>query len=120
MNQDHLTLALAQIAPVWLNRNKTLEKILAYTADGADQKAQLVVFGESLLPGYPFWVELTDGARFDSAIQKDIHAHYMANAVNITREDQVGEHLSAEQALKNAPDTDGTHFRVPRVIPVKK
>lgn len=87
MTQDHLTLALAQIAPVWLNRQKTLEKIVAYTADAADQGAQLVVFGESLLPGYPFWVELTDGARFNSAVQKDIHAHYMANAVNLTRGD---------------------------------
>lgn len=87
MTQDHLTLALAQIAPVWLNRQKTLEKIVAYTADAADQGAQLVVFGESLLPGYPFWVELTDGARFNSAVQKDIHAHYMANAVNLSRGD---------------------------------
>ncbi|MFK7804193.1 MAG: carbon-nitrogen hydrolase family protein [Anaerolineae bacterium] len=87
MNADHLTIALAQVAPVWLNREKTFEKIMAYTADGAEQGAELVVFGESLLPGYPFWVELTDGARFNSAVQKDIHAHYMQNAVNLTRGD---------------------------------
>lgn len=84
---DHLTIGLAQLAPVWLNREKTLEKVLAFSADAAAKGAQLVVFGESLIPGYPFWVELTDGARFNSAVQKDIHAHYMANGVNIERGD---------------------------------
>ncbi|MEM8862658.1 MAG: nitrilase-related carbon-nitrogen hydrolase, partial [Chloroflexota bacterium] len=87
VNKDQLTIALAQVAPVWLNREKTLEKVLAYTSDAADQKSDLVVFGEALVPGYPFWVELTDGARFNSAVQKDIHAHYMQNAVNLERGD---------------------------------
>lgn len=87
MKQDQLTIGLAQVAPVWLNRTKTLEKVLAYTADGAEKGADLIVFGESLVPGYPFWVELTDGARFNSAVQKTIHAHYMDNAVTIERGD---------------------------------
>ncbi|MBA3648314.1 MAG: hypothetical protein H0W62_07160 [Chitinophagales bacterium] len=43
----------------------------------------LVVFGEGLLPGYPFWVELTDGARFNSEIQKEIYAHHVQEAVQI-------------------------------------
>ena len=37
----------------------------------------MVAFGEALLPGYPFWIEHTDGARFNSTIQKEIHAHYL-------------------------------------------
>ena len=44
---------------------------------------QLVAFGEALLPGYPFWVELTNGALFNSPMQKEIHAHYMDQAVQI-------------------------------------
>ena len=36
-----------------------------------------VAFGECLVPGYPFWVERTDGARFESAVQKSIFAHYL-------------------------------------------
>ena len=87
--QDQLTIGLAQIAPAWLNREKTLEKVLTYTADGADRGVDLIVFGEALVPGYPFWVELTDGARFNSAVQKDIHAHYMKNSVNIERGDLI-------------------------------
>ena len=82
-HKDVLTVGLAQIAPVWLQRKQTLEKMLAYAERAADEKCKLVAFGEALLPGYPFWIERTDGARFNSDIQKDIHAHYMSQAVHI-------------------------------------
>lgn len=78
---DTLKVAIAQIAPVWLNRERTLAKILDYVTQAANEGSQLVVFSEALLPGYPFWVELTDGARFNSPVQKEIHAHYMDQAV---------------------------------------
>ncbi len=41
------------------------------------------MFGEALVPGYPFWVERTDGARFDSALQKELYAHYLDQGVSI-------------------------------------
>lgn len=82
-NKDELTVALAQISPVWLNREKTLEKIMDYVAMAGDKSCRLVAFGEALLPGYPFWIELTDGARFDSPLQKDLYAHYLDQAVQI-------------------------------------
>lgn len=72
---DLLTVGRAQIAPVWLNRDATLVKIIDYIGRAAAQQCRFVTFGEALLPGYPFWPELTDGARFNSAVQKDIHAH---------------------------------------------
>lgn len=80
---EELTIALAQLAPVWLNRDATLQKILDYVSQAADQNADLVAFGEALLPGYPFWLDLTGGAAFNSDVQKEIHAHYMQNAVQI-------------------------------------
>ncbi len=82
-NSDTLTIGLAQIAPVWLNREKTLEKIVKSIHEAADADCQLVAFGEALLPGYPFWVERTDGARFNSPVQKEIHAHYLDQAVQV-------------------------------------
>ena len=78
-----LTVGLAQIAPVWLDREQTLLKILDYVNQAAEAGCRLVAFGEALLPGYPFWVELTDGARFNSRIQKEIFAHYADQAVQI-------------------------------------
>ena len=78
-----LQVALAQIAPVWLNKKKTLDKIKEAMLQAAKEKAQLLVFGEGLLPGYPFWLALTDGAQWDLKINKSLHAHYAQNAVNI-------------------------------------
>ncbi len=80
---DNLNIAIAQLAPVWLNKKATLKKIEETIQEAATQKAQLVCFGETLLPGYPFWLELTDGARFNSTVQKEIFAHYLKEAVNI-------------------------------------
>jgi len=80
---DRLTIGIAQIAPVWLNREATIDKIIRYMELAGEADCRLVAFGEALLPGYPFWIELTDGARFNSPVQKDIHAHYLDQAVQI-------------------------------------
>jgi hypothetical protein len=73
---DSLTVGLAQIAPVWLNREKTLVKVAGHVEQAAAQGCRLVAFGEALVPGYPFWIERTDGARFNSPVQKELHAYY--------------------------------------------
>ena len=78
-----LKVGIAQISPVWLNRELTLDKIIEYVGSAAQKDCELIVLGEALLPGYPFWIELTDGARFNSSVQKEIHAHYLQNAVQI-------------------------------------
>lgn len=84
---DPLKVGIAQIAPVWLNRQKTITKVKQYLDHAADENCQLVVFSEALVPGYPFWVERTDGARFNSSSQKEIHAYYLDQAVQIERGD---------------------------------
>ncbi|MEO9871111.1 carbon-nitrogen hydrolase family protein [Ekhidna sp.] len=81
--KNTLKVALAQIAPVWLNREKTLEKVIDYTIQAADNGSDLVTFGEALLPGYPFWLDKMNGSEFNSPIHKEIHAHYMDQAVSI-------------------------------------
>ncbi|MEL7160263.1 MAG: carbon-nitrogen hydrolase family protein [Bacteroidota bacterium] len=76
-----MKIALAQIAPVWLNRDATLRKIIEYVEKAAAAEADLVVFGETVLPGYPFWLDGTGGARFNDPVQKDMFAHYATEAV---------------------------------------
>src|SRR5579871_605840 len=78
-----LTVGLAQIAPVWLDRAATLEKVKLYTEQAAQRGCQLVVFGEALVPGYPFWLESTGGAQFNSPLQKTIFAEYATQAVQL-------------------------------------
>jgi nitrilase len=80
---DRLTVAVAQIAPVWLDREQTLTKVVSWIEQAADRGCHLVAFGEALVPGYPFWIERTDGARFNSPVQKAIYAHYVDQAVQI-------------------------------------
>jgi aspartyl-tRNA(Asn)/glutamyl-tRNA(Gln) amidotransferase subunit C len=41
---------------------------------------------------------------------------HMTEAVNILREDVVEGSVPREVALKNAPETDGVYFKVPKVI----
>ncbi len=41
---------------------------------------------------------------------------HMSDNVNILRDDVVKGSISREEALKNAPDADGTFFKVPKVI----
>jgi nitrilase len=83
MTDTNLKVGLAQIAPVWLQRAATTEKIVAWIDDAAEKGCDLVAFGEALVPGYPFWVERTDGAKFESDLQKSLFAHYVSQGVCI-------------------------------------
>lgn len=88
MNEkDLLKVALAQIAPVWLDRENTLKKVEAYISKAANEHADLVVFGEALVPGYPFWLEKTGGSIFNSPLQKEIHSIYLDQAICIEKDD---------------------------------
>ncbi len=87
MQHDKLTIALAQISPIWLDRQATLNKIVGYVDQAAEQGAGLVIFGEALVPGYPFWLDPTGGAQFNSTAQKEMFAFYNREAVDIDRGD---------------------------------
>ncbi|PWE53708.1 carbon-nitrogen hydrolase [Metarhizobium album] len=82
-NADYLTVGLAQIVPVWLDRDATINKIARWCEEAAKRGCDFVAFGEALAPGYPFWIALTDGARYESNLQKELHAHYLEQAVQI-------------------------------------
>ena len=84
-NRQMLKVGMAQIAPVWLDKEKTLDKIKKVIIDAATEGCELIVFGESLLPGYPFWTSLTHSTVWDSKVQKEIHAHYVRNSVTIEK-----------------------------------
>ena len=84
---DVVKVGLAQIAPIWLDRVATLEKVAGYISEAGSAGCHLVAFGEALVPGYPFWLARTDGARFDSPAQKRMYAHYLDQGVVIERGD---------------------------------
>lgn len=84
---NYMKVSLAQIAPVWLNKEKTTTKVIEYIEQAGQAQSNLVVFGEGLLPGYPFWLSFTNGAEFNNEVQKDLYAHYLKEGVNIAKGD---------------------------------
>lgn len=41
---------------------------------------------------------------------------HVLEMTNVFREDAVEQRITHDEALENAPDTDGAYFRVPKVI----
>jgi len=82
-----LTVALAQISPVWFDRVKTLAKVRDRIIEAAEKGTDLIAFGEALVPGYPFWLEYSNVTAFNSSFHKQFHAEYVNQAVCIERGD---------------------------------
>lgn len=82
-----LKIAMAQMAPVWLDKQATLSKVEKAIVDASKEAVELIVFGEGLIPGYPFWLALTGGAEWDKKVNKELHAHYVSNAITIENGD---------------------------------
>lgn len=78
-----MKIAIAQNAPVFLNREATLSKIATWVEDAGAAGASLACFGEAIVPGYPIWLYRTDAARWDAPDQKELHAKYVSEAVCI-------------------------------------
>lgn len=74
--------AIAQKPPVLLDLEKTIQKALSTIDEAAEQNAQLLVFPEAYLPGYPTWIwRLSPGK--DMALGNRIHAKLRENSVDI-------------------------------------
>lgn len=75
-------IAVIQRPPVMLDLGATMARAVASIEEAAQQGAQLVVFPEAFLPGYPTWVwRLKPGE--DMALSGEIHERLRTNAVNI-------------------------------------
>ncbi|MFX0194991.1 MAG: carbon-nitrogen hydrolase family protein [Candidatus Hodarchaeota archaeon] len=70
-----------QAAPVFLDREATTTKIIRLMNEAASNGAELCAFPETFLPGYPVWIDLTDGARWNDPLQKRTYAAYVNSAV---------------------------------------
>ena len=59
MEANQITkVAVAHVAPVFMDRTKTVAKALSYIEEAAKSGAELVTFPESFIPGFPIWLAL--------------------------------------------------------------
>ena len=79
-------LAIVQTAPVFLNKVKTIELAVSKVKEAANKGAELVVFTEAFIPGYPAWIwRLRPGG--DWNLSEQLHERLLNNAVNMQSED---------------------------------
>jgi nitrilase len=76
-----MKVAAIQSAPVFLNKEATTQKVIDLMREASSKGAELCAFPETFLSGYPVWVDITDGARFNDPQQKITYAHYLNGAV---------------------------------------
>jgi nitrilase len=53
---EPVRVAAVQAAPVWLDRERTIDKVVNLAEKAAAEGARLVAFAEAFIPGYPDWV----------------------------------------------------------------
>jgi len=79
-------LAIVQKPPFFLDKRKTIELAVETVDEAAQQGADLVVFSEAFIPGYPTWIwRLRPGG--DWNLSQELHERLLQNAVNV---DSVG------------------------------
>ena len=78
-----IRVASIQMAAVFLDAEKTWMKLADYIDEAASNGAELVTWGETLIPGYPVWVSRSGGAKFNDPVQKKIYAKYWQEAMHL-------------------------------------
>jgi nitrilase len=89
--------AIVQTSPVFLDKTRTIDTAVAMVEEAADGGAELVVFTEAFIPGYPTWVwRLRPGG--DWNLSEALHARLLKNAVNTDSKDLDPLYEAARQA----------------------
>ncbi|MEK6780472.1 MAG: carbon-nitrogen hydrolase family protein [Bacteroidota bacterium] len=78
-----LTAAVVQAAPVFFDKKKTVDKMISLTHEAAKQKAQLILFPEVFIPGYPRGLIFgtTVGGRTSEG--RELFLTYWENAIEV-------------------------------------
>lgn len=78
MTPETFTLCAVQASPVYFEPQPSTEKAVRLIAEAASLGANLVAFGETWLPGYPYWA-----ASANSPARSEARRAYLAAAIEI-------------------------------------
>mgnify|MGYP001574617370 FL=1 len=70
------------MSPVFLDKSASWEKLKTLILEAVGEGARVITWGETLIPGYPVWMGLTDSARWDNPDQKRAYATYVRESVS--------------------------------------
>jgi len=77
----NVTLAVAQIAPVFLDKKKTVQKACKAIIEAGEKGAELIVFPEAFISGYPDWVWLIPNSK--GADLNELYVKLVENSVSV-------------------------------------
>ncbi len=80
----NIKVAAAQLSPIFLNKEKTVEKACKAILEAGENGANLIVFPEAFISGYPDWVWLIPNSK--GADLNDLYLKLVENAVSIPDE----------------------------------
>lgn len=83
--RDKVKVAIAQVSPVFMDKQKTIEKACRFIKQAGDNGAELVVFPEAYIPGYPAFY--TVGYETDPHDWTDFMIALQNNSISIPSED---------------------------------
>ena len=93
---ENVKVAVVQIAPVFLDRDKTWTKLAKYIREATDNGAKLIAWGETLIPGYPQWLSVSGGAKFNDPDQKKAYSLYWEQSVEVAEPGKAQKGIVAE------------------------
>jgi nitrilase len=76
-----IKIAAAQLSPIFLNKDKTVDKACKAILEAGGKGAELIVFPEAYIPGYPDWVWLIPNSK-SSDLDK-LYIKLVENSVSI-------------------------------------
>ncbi|HWQ36004.1 MAG TPA: carbon-nitrogen hydrolase family protein [Blastocatellia bacterium] len=111
MATSMVNIAAVQAAPVYMNLERSLAKALNLIAGAATRGAQLIVFPETWLPGYPAWLDYCrDVTLWDHPPVKKLFATLFENSIVIPG--PVTEAIAAAAREHQTTVVIGVHERV--------
>ena len=78
-----MKVAVIQMSPVLLDKNATWEKLKLMIMEAIDEGAIVITWGETLIPGYPVWMGMTDSARWNNPEHKRAYSTYVREAISL-------------------------------------
>ena len=70
--RDRVKVAIAQIAPRYLDKVASIEVAIAAIKEASLNKADLVVFPEVWLSGYPYWTEVGTQSYLNGSVGESV------------------------------------------------